>query len=643
MKIKNYFIIGFLMIIHTLAVAGTNEGVFFTGTDIRTVTANKGRPEYPEIALNVSETYKTDNEISYLYDDISDFLSSQPGFFVEKKEYGSQLYLRGISSGALFLYDGVPLTNDLTKNFSLIDGEIPLTHLSSLEVVRGASSSLWGPDAFAGVVNMRPKRGRDIEGLQFGASKSLSDIERNIFANFGHNMGDVEYFISAANKVFNISGDDNSNEYSFTGNINVKNIFYLSALHTYSGRKFVYVHPENGYNWPSSSTKNLSLVKSELSVKNNDYYLGLKGYYYRLNFDANEMSRKWEQDDSVFNLELRGDKSLFNSNGLISIGASYKENHILDSTISSRGYPPDFIGDDNFFKPFTEKLTTTTFTNTFYMQYQHHFNKIDLLIGGRKDKHSVYGDYINYNGSVLYKPFVGYELKLTYGTAYRTPYAAFLNEKDDPKPEKVTSYNLEFKKEFGNKAYIKFIPFYNEVKDFLMQDPYGGMSDYTDFTGAGLESSIFLPLGKKFDLTANVTYQQIWSEDENYNVLQYIIIWPDGTVKKVYKDFDKIYHEGANIFGNMNAHWHFNKYFDFDFLIKYIGERKYQILPKEHTQKMSGYFTADFGLRSKNLIKNLYVDFVVKDLFQSEKSNLGELNYIDAEGRRFLLKANYKF
>jgi outer membrane receptor protein involved in Fe transport len=414
-------------------------------------------------------------------------------------------------------------------------------------------------------------------------------------------------------------------------------------LNTYSGRKFVYTQPDSGYEWPSSTTKNLNLIKAELSVKNNKYYLGLKGYYYRLNFDANEMSRKWEQDDSVLNIELRGDKSLFNNNGLISVGISYKENRILDSTISSRGYPPDFIGDDNFFKPFTERLTISTFTNTIYAQYQHHFKKVDILLGGRKDKHSVYDDYINYNGSVLYKPIVGSEIKFTYGTAYRTPYAAFLNEESDPKPEKVTSYNLEFKKEFGNKSYFKLSPFYNEVKDFLIQDPYGGMSDYTDFNGAGLETVVYIPFGKKFEINANLTYQQIWADKENYNVLQYIIIWPDGTMDKVYKDYEKIYHEGANVFGNLNGHWKINKFFNFDLLLKYIGDREYQILPDENIVKMKDYYVVDMGIRSQNLIKNLYIDFIVKDLFESEKSNMGELNYVEAEGRRFIIKASYKF
>lgn len=72
----------------------------------------------------------------------------------------TSLFLRGANSNhALALFDGVPLNDAASPNGAYDFGEDTLGGLERVEVLRGPASSVYGPDAIGGVVNMIPRRG----------------------------------------------------------------------------------------------------------------------------------------------------------------------------------------------------------------------------------------------------------------------------------------------------------------------------------------------------------------------------------------------------------------------------------------------------------------------------------------------------
>ncbi len=93
-------------------------------------------------------------------------LEYQPGFYMAPKEYGTRPYLRGIPESTLFLYDAVPLRSEVSKSFHQLDQDLSLAAVKRIEIVRGASSVLWGLDAFSGVVNVVPLTGKDFQGVK---------------------------------------------------------------------------------------------------------------------------------------------------------------------------------------------------------------------------------------------------------------------------------------------------------------------------------------------------------------------------------------------------------------------------------------------------------------------------------------------
>lgn len=96
------------------------------------------------------------------YTDLIDILKDIPGFDISVY-YGqlyANVYQRGFRSNntdkTLLLFDGVE-ENDLWSNFADISQQYPLSNIKRVEVVYGPASTMYGPNAFSGVINVITK------------------------------------------------------------------------------------------------------------------------------------------------------------------------------------------------------------------------------------------------------------------------------------------------------------------------------------------------------------------------------------------------------------------------------------------------------------------------------------------------------
>ncbi|HRH59499.1 MAG TPA: TonB-dependent receptor [Chitinophagaceae bacterium] len=100
------------------------------------------------------------------YNDIIDVLKDMPGFDI--LTYYGQLYAnifqRGLRTSntekTLLLVDGIE-ENDLWSNFADISQQYPITSIKKVEVIYGPASTMYGPNAFCGVINIITKEPSD--------------------------------------------------------------------------------------------------------------------------------------------------------------------------------------------------------------------------------------------------------------------------------------------------------------------------------------------------------------------------------------------------------------------------------------------------------------------------------------------------
>ncbi|MBN1558993.1 TonB-dependent receptor [candidate division KSB1 bacterium] len=95
------------------------------------------------------------------YVDAGDFLKTEPSIQVEEEMSGKKtISIRGGNADdVVLLYNGVRMNSPLDNvfDFSLVD----LENLERFEIIKGSNTSLYGPEAFSGVINVVPQVERD--------------------------------------------------------------------------------------------------------------------------------------------------------------------------------------------------------------------------------------------------------------------------------------------------------------------------------------------------------------------------------------------------------------------------------------------------------------------------------------------------
>jgi outer membrane receptor for ferrienterochelin and colicins len=97
------------------------------------------------------------------YTDLEQLLNDLPGFDISQSNgiTYSSIYQRGYRSintdRMLLLIDGVE-DNDLWGNIAYLSRQYAMSNISSVEVIYGPSSTIYGPNAFVGVISINTKR-----------------------------------------------------------------------------------------------------------------------------------------------------------------------------------------------------------------------------------------------------------------------------------------------------------------------------------------------------------------------------------------------------------------------------------------------------------------------------------------------------
>ena len=107
------------------------------------------------------------------YRTLSDVLQSVPGFYVTNDRNYSYVGMDGISrptdynTHLLIMVDGHRV-NDNIFNGAYVGTEalVDVQLIKRIEIIRGPGSSLYGANAFLGVINIVTKRGRDLQGAE---------------------------------------------------------------------------------------------------------------------------------------------------------------------------------------------------------------------------------------------------------------------------------------------------------------------------------------------------------------------------------------------------------------------------------------------------------------------------------------------
>jgi vitamin B12 transporter len=441
-------------------------------------------------------------------------------------------FIRGSRSRqTLILIDGIPVSDPSGINLEYDLRLIPIEQVESIEILKGASSTLYGSGAASGVINITMKKAakKAISGSVYAnlgtqnttEKSSSTPAEVNQGFNFGAKGDKINYFAS-----LNTTGASGISEAKGTN---------------FEADKFSRVNSlvKLGF----TPTKKLSLdFFANYDRMKNDFDKGafsddLNNYniseQYRVGF-----SPKYTYNNGELVVNTSGNlitRELFNFGGITNYKSrntnvdAFNKYKISKELFLVTGVQYQFyeMSINSQYTAISNKLAKFSMIDPYLnIVYNSDFG-FNINAGARLNSHSDYGNHIVYNVNPSYN-FANLPLKVlaSYSTAYITPslyqlYDGYAGNKD-LKPEENTTIEAGFEvKLLENKVTLNAVGFYREEESAIeyYSNPTTYVASYFNANGKynakGIETAVTLALTNKLNLNANYTFSQVESKAVN--------------------------------------------------------------------------------------------------------------------------------
>lgn len=448
-------------------------------------------------------------------------------------------YIRGgKNQQVLVLIDGNPVTDASGISFEYDLRLLPVDQVESIEIMKGAASTLYGTGAATAVINIILKK------------SSKKPLQANAYVNIGSNN-------TSTNSKYN--GQDFNQGFSVSGT--VKKVNYLASINssesdgmsqiatpenqTNESDRFSRVNYRSKIGFKASEKLTLDFF-GNYDVLKNDYDFSFNNTGFNdtdLNKSNTEQFRfgfspkyKYNRGEFVINssfTKLQRDYSEFNSWTSVIENSLYESRGINLDAFNKYKVTSDFFLVTGVNYQFYDMSSETPYANI--TKEATKFNMIDPYLtgvytsnfglninaGARLNVHSEYGNQVvyNINPSFSFGKEVPVKFLASYSTAYVTPslyqlYSEYGNTKLTP--EKNATIEAGFEVGLLNKKLIfNAVAFHREQNnsfgfyfDNVTFDSY-----YINIEGInkakGFETELSYTLNSKFKLNANYTFTQV--------------------------------------------------------------------------------------------------------------------------------------
>lgn len=461
---------------------------------------------------------------------------------------GNSVAIRGAKSNqTLIMVDGMRIrtenTDQTANNYEL--QRVNMADVERIEIVRGATSSLYGADAMGGVINI--------------ITKTPDKASQSVFADYTTKQADVGFRVATGqlgkwassfsykrSDVHHLDINGSGTQYGTKDYFNVKTKYKIDDKKSLS---FFLDYMNEDLDLDSDFTSyDHDRTKFGLSYDGKDK----KGkYQLRVNysiFNKDQNTRKngiltgW--DEMKFRtLTLDGQRSYqLNDEHLLTVGGEIRKEKYEGTRIGSGGDNVHTVTREGVSQDYSEKSTTYYAA---YIQDEWQVEENWLMIPSlRFDHNSAFGNKVTYKLGNTYKLSDNTRLKFNVGTAYRAPTEAelYMNWKHTPvstpafnmnvyvtgnpnlKPE--TSYNFDFGLEAESKSGRtsgKITYFHSKFDDLINSQStttrvpgfpvsVNVVSQYVNVDSAeiqGAEAEFKQKLGKNFTLRSTYTYTDV--------------------------------------------------------------------------------------------------------------------------------------
>jgi iron complex outermembrane receptor protein len=421
-----------------------------------------------------SITVITAEEIArFGYRTIGEIVSAARGVFITNDRNYTSVVVRGFgrpgdyNSRLLLLVDG-HRTNDEIYGSANVGGEAPvdIAAIDRVEIIRGASSALYGTDALFAVINIVTRSATSDPGLQIDVESGNAG-ERRAGATWGKRFGSgAEVFIQAASRrtrgerQFYPEFQSDTPTRGLTGLRDGEDLATLFAKVNVANWHFEVAHTSRDKDIPTAS---FETVFNDPRAKTIDRRFFAFARYERSLNDGAQISTTLAND----RVDYRGwypYEQYLTNDGSQSVSWNYDlqylrpagSKHRWVAGMELRHVPKQrqyAYNDDP--KPATLDIDTNALAWALFVQDESRLtNHLTLNLGGRLDHHDRFGFSVSPRFALILAPDSKHTLKLLTGRSFRAPndyetsYADGISQKanDNLRPEHLAMYELVYER-----------------------------------------------------------------------------------------------------------------------------------------------------------------------------------------------------
>jgi outer membrane receptor for ferrienterochelin and colicins len=487
------------------------------------------------------------------YRTLGDIVRSVPGFYTAYDRSYGYMGVRGFNrpgdyGGRILLlvnghrmndaiYDTAPPANDFILDVDLID---------RVEFIRGPGSSLYGTNAFFGVINVITRKGREYDGAETSGSVGSQDTYRGRFSygkqfrsgvelvlsgTIEDSRGEKELYVPEYDDPLTNNGIarrlDDGQLYSVFGSLSWKGVTldtgYIERYKQVPNGLYetAFGDPQHEY----IDRRGFVEGRYQLELDNGGELL-VRGYFDWYTFDGDypyDYADPGDPPDIVVNrdeqraqatgVELRIQQTFLERHRMTA-GVEFHFDYELD--LNNYDVRPQFSYQD---------VNAHSYRMAVYAQDEFKFaDKWLLNAGVRFDYYENFGETINPRVALIWQPRQTTTLKAIGGTAFRAPnayerlYVTDTNVANvDLEPETITSIEMIWEQSVGKHVRTSVSGFYNDIDDLINQaSANNGSEIYVNSGGArayGVELELQAQLQNGWRGRASYTFTETEDSD----------------------------------------------------------------------------------------------------------------------------------
>ena len=491
------------------------------------------------LSVPSSVTVFTQKDINQLGVSTLEELKNYVAGFSSRRSYDNSItqntVTRGYQSGEagrdiLIIIDGQRLNSNWNGGTSTFDANIALDNIQRVEFIRGASSSVYGSNAFSAIINLITMKDKN----QLNIKASTTSVNTSALLSHGSDDLQVSAFIKGV--------VDDGNDY--TGLKDTSKNGTTTAKDSYKSQNL----------YLQIKYKDLSIVASHKKNKVEDFYIigyldndasrDILSDYLRMSYDYSQ--EKYTSQVAI-SYSYKSDKmrsvylnpSLGNANADIVEVSTQMEwfNSYAFSSTQNIQFGAEFQSIDSkeaksSYENFAYK--ETLFANlgvrniySLYFQYQAEFMKnFNFTAGVRYDKYSDFGDSVNPRLALVYGVTEDTSLKFLYSSAFRAPSKVELDTVNNQtiignpnlQAENINTYEMIFMHQFDTQA-LSLSLYRNEISNLIVKEALSGSTTASTYKNAqnatfdGIEIEYSALFFKSF--SSRFAYSNVFNKPDN--------------------------------------------------------------------------------------------------------------------------------